>query len=112
MRTALLLGLLAVTFVPAALAAGRAAPTLKLLDARPLTLRGDHFRGGERVFVVMRTTRPYARSVIARSDGSFTVQFRGAAARCGRFAASARGASGAYATLATRRTFCTSVSQP
>jgi hypothetical protein len=110
MRKALLLGVVAAALAPAALAAERAAPTLKLLDARPLTLRGDHFRGGEKVFVVLRTARPYARSITARADGSFTVQFPGASMRCGRINASARGASGSHAAFATRRVFCTSES--
>ena len=101
--------MLAATLAPAAVAASP-VPTLKLLDSRPLTLLGDHFRGGERIFVVMRTTRPYARSVTARSDGSFTVQFPGASMRCGRIAASAHGASGTHAALATRPVFCASES--
>jgi hypothetical protein len=108
MRTALLLGILVAVLVPAAGAAGP-APSLRLVDSKPLTLRGDNFRGGERVFVVMRTNRPYARTVEARSDGSFTIQFPTTTlVRCARITASARGASGTHAALPTRRVFCTS----
>jgi len=93
-----------------ALAANQ-TPTLRMLDARPLTLRGDHFRPGERVFVLLHTTRPYAKNVTAGADGSFTVQFTGVARpHCGRVHATARGASGAIATLTGRRLLCTSES--
>jgi len=81
-----------------------------MVDAKPMTLRGENFRGGERVFVLLRTTRPYGRSVTTRADGSFTAVFTGASLHCGRMNASARGASGDHAALATRRMVCTSES--
>ncbi len=109
MKRVLVLLALAALLVPAALAAGP-APTLRMVDAKPMTLRGEHFRGGERVFVVLRTTRPYGRSVTTRADGSFTAVFTAASLHCGRTNASARGASGDHAVLATRRMLCTSES--
>jgi hypothetical protein len=110
MRTALVLGALFAVLASTALAADP-APTLRLLDARPLTLRGEHFRPGERVFVVVHTTRPYAKNVTVRSDGSFTAQFAGLAPmHCRRVHATARGTSGSRAILPTRRVFCTSES--
>jgi hypothetical protein len=108
-RTVLVLGALLAAIAPAALAAGP-DPTLRLLDASPLTLRGDHFRAGERVFVTLHTTRPYARTVTARANGSFTVPFAGASLHCGRIHASARGVSGDRATYSARPTICTSES--
>jgi hypothetical protein len=109
MRTALVLGALFAALASSALAAGQ-TPTLRLLDARPLTLRGEHFRPGERVFVTLHTARPYAKNVTVRADGSFIVQFPGASMRCGRVHATARGAAGDRAALASRRVFCTSES--
>jgi hypothetical protein len=110
MRTALVLAALFAVLASTALAAGQ-TPTLRLVDARPLTLRGEHFRPGERVFVLLHTTRPYAKNVMAGSDGSFTVQFKGAApVHCGRVHATAHGASGNLATLTGRRLLCTSES--
>lgn len=106
-RFALLLGAVVAVLAPAAFAAG-SGPTLRLLDAKPLTLRGDNFRGGERVFVTLHTTRPYGRTVTARADGSFTVRFAAAVLHCGRVHATAQGVSGDRATYTTRRMICTS----
>ncbi len=78
------------------------APTLRLVTSQPLTVRGDGFRGGERVTVTAITVLglPKRRVVRSTSRGRFGVAFRFPAQPCGRgFAVRAIGRLGSRAAL-------------
>jgi len=73
--------------------AGR--PTLGIVRAAPLTVRGQHFRSGEQVRVTsaMRSARAKA-----NGDGTFVVTIPGAT-RCNTLRVLARGSAGSYAIV-------------
>jgi hypothetical protein len=60
-------------------AAGSFKPVLAVAKTAPLTVRGSHFRAGERVTVEASMKRRYVRTVTASASGAFLVRFAGVA---------------------------------
>jgi hypothetical protein len=103
MRTAALLGVcvtaavvvLGFTMLGRSPAAHAARPALHLVGKGPLTVRGEHFRSGERVRV---STAGRAARAKANGNGVFVVTIRGAT-RCDAVRVLARGSAGSYAVV-------------
>jgi len=77
-------------------------PTLRVVAQQPLTVRGEGFRGGERVTVTALTVLGLPKRIVVRSTsrGRFGVAFRLPAQPCGKgFAVRAIGSLGSRATL-------------
>ena len=99
-----LLAVLIASSVALAVTAAHAAttPTLRVVAQQPLTVRGDGFRGGERVRVTALTALGLQKRTVVRatSRGRFRVAFRLPAQPCGGgFAVRAIGSLGSRATL-------------
>ncbi len=96
--------------VPAMASSTTRAPTLRVVGASPLTVRGEAFAAREAVVVTVRQEgRMRARrSLRAGSRGGFAVAFAGAAVhRCGGGATiTAVGATGAVAKAKLPQTAC------
>lgn len=60
---------------------GQARATLRLVRHAPLTVRGDHFRAGERVRLRTNVSR-VAKRAIANAKGSFVTSFGTPTTRC------------------------------
>lgn len=73
----------------------RATPSLRVIHASPLAVRGAHFQGRERVRL---TTGAKTVRAKASGDGTFVVTIRGAT-RCDSVRVLARGSAGSYAVL-------------
>ena len=71
------------------------SPSIRLVRAAPLTVRGAHFRSGERVRV---TAAGKSAQTKANGDGTFVVVVRGAT-RCETLRILARGSAGSYAIV-------------
>ena len=71
------------------------SPSMRLVRAAPLTVRGAHFRSGERVRV---TAAGKSAQTKANGDGTFVVVVRGAT-RCETLRILARGSAGSYAIV-------------
>jgi hypothetical protein len=103
MRTAALLGVCATavavvlgfTILGGSSKSPGAKPTIRLVRAAPLTVRGEHFRSGERVRV---TAAAKSAQTKANGDGTFVVIVRGAT-RCETLRILARGSAGSYAVV-------------
>ena len=52
-------------------------PSLRLLGFHPVTVRGEGFRGGQRLTLVVSSRRTWSRRVLVEPDGSFALSFRG-----------------------------------
>lgn len=99
-RAATLVLVLGATFAPAAVAGDAARPSLGLLTKQPLTIRGSHFQGEERVRVrVAARGHAFSRTATATLAGSFTVRFRLSLRRCDRYSVQAFGSEGSRARL-------------
>ena len=72
-----------------------AHPTLRLTRSSPLTIRGAHFRSGERVVL---TAGPRTVRARASGAGTFVVTIRGVT-RCDVTRVLARGSAGSYVVL-------------
>jgi hypothetical protein len=78
---------------------------LHILQERPAVVRGDRFKGGERITVVLRTTRAWIRTGTADARGVVTVRFTVALPECGRYSLQAFGSKGSRArSIAARHT--------
>ena len=71
------------------------SPSIRLVRAAPLTVRGAHFSSGERVRV---TAAGKSAQTKANGDGTFVVVVRGAT-RCETLRILARGSAGSYAIV-------------
>lgn len=81
-------------------AATTTRPTLRLLDRQPFVVRGEHFRAGERVRVVLVYEQTLVRRAEAGRAGSFTVSFgQPGIGRCEAFFVRAKGSQGSRAIL-------------
>jgi hypothetical protein len=108
MRTQILWGLLAIALMAAASAtasttAQTARPTLTLVHRMPLTVRGAHFRSGERVHLTATagTTSAAATTTTTRT-GQIVARFDYAPPICTRIVVRAAGRSGDRATLVVK----------
>jgi hypothetical protein len=70
-------------------------PTIRLIRAAPLTVRGEHFHSGEQVRVTAAGKSAQTKS---NGDGIFVVTVRGAT-RCETLRILARGSAGSYAIV-------------
>jgi hypothetical protein len=87
---------------PAALGASGAA--LHVLREHPAVVRGERFKDGERVTVVLFTTHRSVRTATANDQGILTVRFSVSLPDCGRYSLQAFGSKGSRArSLAVRR---------
>ena len=101
------LGAAGLLIVASPATAVRSAPALTIAHSRPLTLAGAHFAAHERVTVTLHTPSVYAKRVVARTDGSFTVAFGTVGSKqCAGLRADAVGATGDRATLRLPRLVC------
>jgi hypothetical protein len=82
-------------------AAARSAPTLRLVDRTPVTVRGAGFAAGERVAVVLASSSRASRTVHADAGGMFVVRFRSSLGRCSSYTLQAYGATGTRARLSS-----------
>jgi hypothetical protein len=97
---ALVLGAAAgVTATSDAIGGSPAKPALQLARGAPLTVRGIHFRSGERVTVSVLSGRKTMKRTTAGSGGTFLVRFATTYDRCEGLLVVARGAYGSRATL-------------
>ena len=84
-----------------------AQPSMKLVRAKPLTLRGTGFAAGEKVRVVLRVSVTTTKRVTATGRGAFVVAFHGAAYnRCSGLTAFAVGSRGSRARLVRPAPVC------
>jgi hypothetical protein len=90
--------------VPAALAAPSAR--LDVVRHDPAVVRGERFKDGERVTVVLYATRRWARSATANGRGTLTVTFPVALPDCGRYTLQAFGSKGSRARAIAGRSAC------
>jgi hypothetical protein len=81
---------------------------LRLVAAKPVSLRGSRFLSGERVAVVAASQgRMRSRTVTAAQAGTFVVRFAGLPFdRCEGFLAVARGARGSFAVYKLPDVMC------
>jgi hypothetical protein len=74
---AILVGCALAALVCASSAAGGAEakrPTLRITDFAPLTVRGENFKAGERVKLLVNAGKPLMRSARAGEQGRFVVR--------------------------------------
>jgi hypothetical protein len=97
----LVLGVAAVAVTSAAPQSGGTAtrPALGLVRSSPITLRGTHFRSGERVRISATSGRSAVKQTTAGPTGLFVVRFAISYNRCNGLMVFARGAKGSLATL-------------
>jgi hypothetical protein len=103
MRTAALLGVCAIaagvvlgfTLLGGSSSKAGGTPSIRLVRAAPLTVRGEHFRSGEQVRVAAAGKSAQTK---ANGDGIFVVTVRGAT-RCETLRVLARGSKGSYAIV-------------
>jgi hypothetical protein len=88
--------------VVAAATAASSAPSLRLVDRTPVTVRGSGFVAGERVTVVLSSATRTSRVVHADAGGRFVLRFRSSLGRCSRYSLQAYGATGTRARLTAR----------
>lgn len=75
------------------------APSLRLTDRTPVTVRGTGFAAGERVSVVLSSMTRTTRVAHAGLGGRFVVRFARSFGRCSRYTLQAYGATGTRARL-------------
>jgi hypothetical protein len=76
-----------------------ARPTLRLLDAQPVVLRGTAFRPNERVKITVLQPTMTSRAIRAGAAGRFGARFAFSLGRCEDLEVRARGSRGSRATL-------------
>jgi hypothetical protein len=79
---------------------------LHVLQERPAVVRGDRFKGGERVTVVLHTWRNWLRTATANDRGMVTVRFAVTLPACGRYTLHAFGSKGSRARSLAVRSIC------
>src|SRR5947209_4034554 len=84
---------------PAAQASQGGGPgaRLQVIQERPAVVRGDRFKDGERVTVLLRTTQTWVRRATANDQGVLTVRFAISLPKCGRYTLQAFGSKGSRA---------------
>jgi hypothetical protein len=88
-------------------------PTLRLVDRHPFVVRGQHFKAGEVVKVVLTANEQRSIKLTANEDGSFTANFGDVSIpRCTGFAVWALGARGSRAALKLLAPACLPVAKP
>jgi hypothetical protein len=89
---AIVVGVLAVTVVTAALAAGspHRTPTLTLTHRSPATVVGRHFAPRKHVRVTVTSSGTETRRVLTNAQGTFTVTFPTPVDRCSSWSVIAR----------------------
>jgi hypothetical protein len=96
----LVLGVAAITVASASLAGVRSVrPALRLTDGAPLTIRGTHFRAGERVRVTAISLGSATRRTSAGPGGSFVMRLAIKYNRCSGLTVIARGTKGSRAAI-------------
>jgi hypothetical protein len=96
----LVLGVAAITVASASLAGVRSVrPALRLTDGAPLTIRGTHFRAGERVRVTAISLGSATRRTSAGPGGSFVMRLAIKYNRCSGLTVIARGNKGSRAAI-------------
>jgi hypothetical protein len=106
------IAILALGVVAAVLPAARAAappasgPKVVVLRTNPLVVRGDKFKSGERVRLVLMTERTVSWPVVANSSGVFTSRPRISLDRCQSFTLHAFGSKGSRARSLPSRSTC------
>jgi hypothetical protein len=107
-RSVTIFFLVTAAFAAPAFGATKAAPSARLhvLRERPAVVRGDRFKDGERVAVVLYTTRRWVRSATANGQGTLTVTFPVALPDCGRYSLHAFGSKGSRARSLNVRNTC------
>jgi hypothetical protein len=112
--------LISVTLAPSAgssvtLAPASAAPALRIVRLQPFTVRGLHFRQGERVTVTasLPTKGSYVRKRTTTAAGSFAVVLAGTSAEtCLGYGVTAVGDKGSHAAIKRTPTMCPQPIQP
>jgi hypothetical protein len=89
---------------PAALATPGAG--LRILRDHPAVVRGERFKDGERVTVVLFTTHRFVRAATANDQGTLTVRFSVSLPDCGRYTLQAFGSKGSRARSLAVRHVC------
>lgn len=94
--------------LPAAQAAVPRAsgPKVAVLRTSPLLVRGDHFRSGERIRLVLFAERTMSWAVVASPTGVFTSRPRISLDRCQGFSLHAFGSKGSRARVLPVRSTC------
>jgi hypothetical protein len=87
---------------PLAVPAASARPTVRVIDLQPFTIRGQHFRPGERLIVTANVGRSYTRTIRASRAGSFTASFAAHADPCTAYNIRVLRSAGRTVTLAKR----------
>ena len=105
------IAILAIGVLTAALSAAHAAsptagPKVVVLRTNPLVVRGDHFKSGERVGLVLTAERTVSWRVVASSQGVFTSRPRISLDRCQRYSLHAFGSKGSRARTLPLRSTC------
>ena len=93
---------------PAAQARQNAVPgaRLQVLQERPAVVRGERFKAGERVTVVLHATHTWLRTATANDRGVVTVRFAVSLPDCGRYTLQAFGSNGSRARSLAVRNVC------
>jgi hypothetical protein len=93
---------------PAAQARQAATPSarLEVMRERPAVIRGERFKAGERVTILLRTTETWVRRATANDRGVLTVRFAVSLPECGRYSLHAFGSKGSRARSLAGRTIC------
>jgi hypothetical protein len=84
-------------------AAQKRDATLRVVDRAPLVVRGQSFRDGERVRVVLYAGGKASQVVRASQSGGFVVRFDRSMSRCGSFSLQAFGSKGSRARFMSTR---------
>jgi hypothetical protein len=94
--TAALLGLGA----SSGLATSRVAPAVKFVKLHPFTVRGSHFKAGERVVATLTSGKHWTATRTATAAGTFTASFATSTlTKCSAYSVRAVGSRGSHATL-------------
>jgi hypothetical protein len=80
--------------------------SLRIVDRDPLVLRGTRFEPGERVRLLIVTSKPYEKRVRAGEGGAFMARFRALSRECGRISIQAVGNHGSRAEAGIRGRVC------
>jgi hypothetical protein len=98
--TMLVLGVAVIALASGSLAGlSSLKPTLRLTDGAPLTVRGTHFRAGERVRVTAVSLGSTTGRTTAGRGGSFVIRLSIKYNRCSGLTVFARGAKGSRAVI-------------
>jgi len=86
-------------------------PTLQVVRERPAVVRGERFKGGERVTVQLYASRRWTRTATATGAGVVTVTFPVTLPACGRYTLQAFGSKGSRARSLPAHRVCSDPSQ-